>query len=115
MARLLILPVGPSVNLYWRSAKGRVYVSKEGKDFRKTVCASEGRPGKPMLGRLKVLVEFYPPDRRRRDLDNLMKATLDAVQAAGWYEDDSQIDDLHIKRREVTPGGMVVMTIGRMR
>ena len=51
-----------------------------------------------MLGRLYVTITAYQPDNRRRDLDNLPKAILDALQHAGVYEDDSQIDELRIGR-----------------
>ena len=50
-------------------------------------------------------MDAFPPDRRRRDLDNLQKPTLDALQHAGIYEDDSQIDLLVTQRCEVVPGG----------
>jgi crossover junction endodeoxyribonuclease RusA len=33
----------------------------------------------------------YPPDHRRRDLDNLAKAILDALQHAGVYGNDCQV------------------------
>lgn len=48
------------------------------------------------------MMDAFPPDRRRRDLDNLQKPTLDAMQHAGVYEDDSQVDLLITRRREVT-------------
>jgi crossover junction endodeoxyribonuclease RusA len=54
---------------------------------------------------LKVKVYLYPPDRRKRDIDNNMKSLLDAMEHAGVYENDSQIDDLHIIRCEVVKGG----------
>jgi crossover junction endodeoxyribonuclease RusA len=37
------------------------------------------------------------PDNRRRDLDNLLKPLLDAMEHAGVYVNDSQVHDLHIK------------------
>lgn len=51
---------------------------------------------KHFKGHLKVEIEAFRPDKRRRDLDNLLKATLDGLAHAGVYEDDSQIVDLHI-------------------
>jgi crossover junction endodeoxyribonuclease RusA len=47
-------------------------------------------------GPLRVVIEAWRPDKRRRDLDNLLKATLDGLAHAGVYEDDSQIVDLRI-------------------
>lgn len=48
--------------------------------------------------RLKVDIIAYPPDKRRRDLDNLLKAPQDSLQHAGVFHDDSQIADLRIRR-----------------
>lgn len=42
---------------------------------------------------LSVTIDFYLPDRRRRDLDNLSKAVLDACNGIVW-EDDQQITRL---------------------
>ena len=49
--------------------------------------------------------EQQVPDRRRRDIDNVGKALLDALQHAGCFDDDEQIDVLHIERRTVIKGG----------
>ena len=46
--------------------------------------------------RLKVVIEAYAPDKRRRDLDNLQKALLDSLTYAGVWADDDQVDDLRI-------------------
>lgn len=54
---------------------------------------------------------MFPPDRRRRDLDNCLKSLLDALQHGGAYYDDSQIVDLSIKKREVVPDGKTLVTI----
>lgn len=65
-------------------------------------------------GRLAVHVALYPPDRRKRDIDNVLKSLLDACEHAGCYENDSQIDELHIIRRDVIKDGactIVILTI----
>lgn len=49
--------------------------------------------------RYEVLIDAYPPDRRRRDLDNILKPILDVMEAYGVYGDDSQIDLLIVRRR----------------
>ncbi|NBW23084.1 MAG: RusA family crossover junction endodeoxyribonuclease, partial [Caulobacteraceae bacterium] len=49
--------------------------------------------------------EAFPPDKRKRDLDNVLKSLLDALTHANVWDDDSQIDDLRIYRNIVA--GMV--------
>lgn len=48
---------------------------------------------------LTVIAHF--PDRRTRDLDNLLKGTCDVLTMAGVYDDDSHITDIHIQRGEI--------------
>jgi len=110
----LVLPWPPSVNTYWRSPStgklaGRTLISERGRAYRKEVADAVTLAGKPKAdqGRLEVAIIAAPPDRRRRDLDNLPKAILDALTHAGVIEDDSLIDDLRIVRGEVYPGGKV--------
>lgn len=53
---------------------------------------------------VKVILLFLLKDRRRRDLDNLSKAVLDALNGVAW-KDDTQVVDLHIlKAVSKTPG-----------
>lgn len=87
------LPYPPSVNHYWRMVGSRVLISREGRAFRERVCPIlTASRVETLLGRLAVRIEVYPPDRRRRDIDNVQKAVLDALEKGGTYEDDSQID-----------------------
>ena len=58
-------------------------------------------------------VEVYPPDRRRRDIDNVQKALLDALEHGRAYRDDSQIVRLAIERREPIRGGRTIVRIGK--
>jgi len=109
------LPYPPSVNHYWRRVGARTLISREGRRFRRSVCARLAvRKAQPMTGRVAVHVTAHPPDRRRRDLDNAMKALLDALAHGGVYEDDGQIDRIEIERGEVAPGGKVVVRITPM-
>jgi len=111
----LELPYPPSVNHYWRRVGARTLISREGRRFRERVCARlASRTARPMSGRVAVHVTAHPPDRRRRDLDNAMKALLDALAHGGIYEDDGQIDRLEIERGERVPGGKVVVRITEM-
>jgi len=108
----MMLPYPPSVNHYWRTWRGRVLVSARGRAYRQEVGALlfENRPRKPpAAGRIALSIDAFPPDRRRRDLDNLPKSLLDALQHASLYHDDSQIDILTIQRgRPRSPGVVAV-------
>lgn len=53
--------------------------------------------------RLRVELRLHAPSNRKIDLDNRAKVTLDALQRAGLYDDDSQIDYLLIVRGEIMP------------
>ena len=104
------LPWPPSVNHYWRRQGNRYFVSSEGKAYKDSVyylCAKYRGLFKPSE-RLSLIIEAFPPDKRRRDLDNLIKAIQDSHQYAGVYEDDSQIDCLTIKRNSSRDGKIIV-------
>ena len=95
----LNLPFPPSVNHYWRHVGPRVLVSAKGRTYRKEVNAILNRKGiEPLEGDLFLDITLIPPDRRRRDIDNYLKALLDAMQYGGMYLDDCQIVRLTIEK-----------------
>lgn len=109
------MPWPPSVNHYWRTVQGRMIISKKGREYRDAVSELAARESWPKLGaqRLAVAIEAWVPDRRRRDLDNVLKALLDAMTHAGVWDDDSQIDDLRIFRAPAI-GGMCKVNVTGM-
>ena len=110
----LELPYPPSVNHYFRMVGRRVLISREGRAFRQRICSTLAALGvRPLAGPLAVEVEVYPPDHRRRDVDNTLKSLLDALQHGGAYLDDSQIVRLAIEKRGVVEGGRTLVRIGR--
>jgi crossover junction endodeoxyribonuclease RusA len=106
------LPHPPSINHYWRRVGPRTLISREGRRFRERVMAIlAGRRIEPLTGALALDIEIHPPDNRRRDLDNVQKALLDALQHGGAYADDSQIVRLEIVKCQPVAGGKTVVRI----
>lgn len=95
--RHIHLPLPPSLNRYYRHIGSKTLISVYGRDYRELVCRRLERDY-PMMGRIKMTVTAHMPDKRRRDLDNLLKALQDSMAHANVYQDDSQIDDLRILR-----------------
>jgi len=122
------MPWPPSVNKCCRavparrrgggSARGvRVPLSRGGRAYRREACArlAAWRRGKrPMAGRLAVTVELLPPTRRAIDIDNRIKALLDALQHGGVLVDDGQVDRLTVERGPVTAGGGARVLVERV-
>ena len=112
------LPFPPSVNQAWRAiprgGKAVNILSQRGRAFRAEVKRQLGFRPAPLRGPLAVFVDLFPPDRRRRDVDNYAKALLDALTHAGIYEDDSQIEHLTLNRCPRIEGGRVDVYIWRV-
>jgi len=111
----LALPWPPSVNRYWRTFQGRMIISADGRTYRKAVADQVliQRGAKHYANKMRVEIEAYRPDNRRRDLDNLLKAVLDACTHAGVWEDDSNIVDLRIYWAD-SIGGMLKVKVSEV-
>lgn len=88
-------------------------ISKAGRQYSSDVWAIVKSLGikRPMAGELAVSFFAYPPDVRKRDLDNMLKAPLDAMQKAGLYSDDSQVARLLIERKRTRRPGVLIVSI----
>lgn len=104
------LPWPPTANTYWRRNGGRYFISKRGQDYREFVAkACYAYQGLFVAeDRLSLRIKAYPPDKRRRDLDNIFKGLLDSLQHAELFPDDSQIDKLSIERMPEHEGKITV-------
>lgn len=106
------LPWPPSVNHYYRRVGPRMLISRQGREFRRQVgLILAGQGITPLVGHLAVRIEAFPPDRRKRDADNLLKAVVDALQHGGVFPDDSHIVWLLIVKAKVVPGGRATVSV----
>lgn len=103
----ILLPYPPSVNTYWGFHGSRRFLTPKATAFKKEVadafvaCKQQGFGD----ARLFVTLRLNPPDKRQRDIDNVVKSTLDALVQAGVFNDDSQVDGLLVLRQEIVKGG----------
>ena len=107
------LPFPPSMNTMWRNFRGRTVLSKAGKVFREEVQEIVINQNIPKFGdrKLKVTMILRPRDKRKTDIDNRIKAVLDALEHAGVFDDDFQVDHLQMIRGEPLKGGLLHVVI----
>lgn len=126
----IVLPYPTSVNHYKKI--GRLVKTKTGKLYQQRVNTNETktfyyqvymltRSIMPVEGSifprsaiLQLEVDSYPPDKKKRDLDGILKVLLDSLQRAQIYEDDVQIARLIVQRMDIIPYGQVVVRIQEM-
>lgn len=107
-------PWPPTINNYWAQIYGRVLLSKKGRIYRSEIIKQILIQGKLKLtGNIKVSVKMYPPDNRKRDIDNPVKCLLDSMQHGGLFDDDNQIKKLDL---EMMPekGGFVEVYLTKL-
>ena len=100
-----ILNAPPSANVMYRNVQGKTLKSKQ---YRAWLDASRGTisevlyktPGYALedKARFRVHIDYYPKDKRQRDIDNLLKPCCDALEGL-VYANDNQVDHLSISRR----------------
>lgn len=99
----LQLPQPPSINHYWglgiRNGKPYKYLNNAGRKFRKdSMILCRGYFETHFSGPCGLRVEWYVPDRKRRDIDNILKPILDVLQYLNCYKDDSQVIRLDVTK-----------------
>ncbi len=119
----ITLPYPPTVNHYKRI--GRTIRTASGKNLQMRVNSEitkrffyevwmrTRQEGLKSFGdaTISVNLEVFPPDKRKRDLDNIVKPTLDALQRAGLFDDDYQISRLLITRMSIIAQGQIIVRL----
>ena len=67
----------------------------------------------PLIGQIPVTVTFCEPDKRMRDLDNLLSASKSAIDgiATALTVNDKHFSPITIKRGAVVKGGMMTVEV----
>lgn len=86
----LTLPYPPTANKIWRAVSGRQIKSAKYRAWIDEAALSirQQRP-RGIVGDYHLFIRATAPDRRRRDLDNLIKPLSDALSQGGVIGDDS--------------------------
>lgn len=115
---MIVLPMPPSNNVYYRHFRGMTVLSKEGAAF-KTEAAWRCKAAvmKPLAGEVELYAILHPRSNKdgsaskvRVDLDAILKATCDALNGVG-YQDDKQITRLVAEVGEPMFGGGVSVQV----
>lgn len=109
----LELPFPPSVNVMWRRGRFSTYLSPDGRKYKEDVADYLVANQIPKFGDkpLKISMILRPRDKRKTDIDNRIKCVLDALESAGLFDDDYQVEDLHIVRGEPIKGGKMLVIV----
>lgn len=87
----MVLPVPPSVNRYWRQGRaGIVYLSAEAQAYKDAVRLTN-IVNHPFAGPVALNLTVFRP-RKKGDLDNYLKALLDALKGIIYYDDDQVVE-----------------------
>lgn len=127
----LTLPWPPSVNSYKRP--GRISRTKLGKIYQQRVdtpdtklfywkvamkiramMTHEGLKSFSGDTILSLGIEAYPPDAKRRDIDNICKVLIDSLQKGKLFPDDYQIARLLVVRKSIVAEGKVIVRVSEI-
>jgi len=95
-------PIHISINNYYVRTFGGYSLNPLVRSYKAVAVKAVKAAGRlPMRGRLRATLDLYPPDHKKRDLDNVLKPILDSLLAGGAFGDDFQIELLVVQRRAV--------------
>lgn len=110
----MVLPYPPTVNGMYRRRGARTFLADSHKDFRAAAMAygavqRDAIGARPLAGAVTITVDAFRP-KKRGDIDNVLKALLDALQGVA-YENDSQVVEILIRRWDDAAAPRVVVTV----
>lgn len=115
MAVVIRFPWPPSTNNHMTVARGRFVPADNTRRFRALADVATFRAPRFGDARVALFMTFHCSTRRRYDCSNFVKEIEDALTRAHVWEDDSQVDELHLYRGSVSPrDGHVIVKIERI-
>ena len=110
---MLIIPLmACSVNKYYRTFRGRVLISADGREFKKQIAMFlEGH--EKVIGKIELQLVFYFKDKRKRDVDNYAKVLIDCLKNV-LFEDDDMIYKLYMEKHIGTGDDRILVNIRKI-
>lgn len=95
---MITLPLPPSINATYKRNANNFYKSNEAKAWEEEAgyILMQYRPQKPLLGALFCQIDLFL--KRDRDVDGSNKLVIDLLEKMKFFENDSQIEHLNIKK-----------------
>jgi len=94
------LPWPLSKNSIWRCYGNRVILSAKGREYHAQMAQILTTQGTNYPGPVQISLDFYPPTRRRFDLDGRIPVLLDALVRQRIIADDDQVMRLIATKHE---------------
>lgn len=110
----MVLPYPPTVNGMYRRRGARTFLADAHRDFRAAAMAygaaqRDAMGARPLTGAVTLAVDAFRP-AKRGDIDNVLKALLDALQGVA-YENDAQVVEILIRRWDDASAPRVVVNV----
>lgn len=107
---IFLLPYPPSVNRLWRFSRGRMYRTATYTDWIDTAYRNLLEQIEPpqFADKVRVTIHVGFPDKRKRDIDNLIKPVLDLIERADVVDNDFLVRDLRICESDDVSNGLMV-------
>jgi Holliday junction resolvase RusA-like endonuclease len=87
-----------SVNCYYKKFRNHIVISKKGREMKIAIHEFLAENKVPqILGKVKVQMVFCLKYKRKIDVDNLLKGTIDSIKDI-MIEDDDMIYDLSVQK-----------------
>lgn len=106
----------PHPSLSPNSRKDRRAATPHRKAYREAGFYAAKEAGAEIHENAELAIKFFPPDRKRRDLDNMLasiKAGLDGIALAACVDDSGWM--LSIEKSEPVKGGAVLIQVRQPR